>query len=389
MKKLILTAALFSIIYSFQAQINVVPVTSGELQIKNNTILYSLPKAVININVCVETEYFYAGPFHKYADKYLTIKNVETENSVTSEISGIKFSVSSEPDANSTYMIFNKDNNFNVGYCRNGVIKSFGFSESSDCSVIDDLILNIPQYHENGTVFTDLSVKRNFTNITDTTYKVVQIDSVFQKIPIYNKSITSKEFEQKAEEAANFIIKIRKNKFKLITGQFETEKPPKDLKYMVEELDKLEQEYMSLFIGKTIKIKNEFNFSYSPYDSLKTEKILLFNLSDELGITGAVSSDGEPVYLEITNHGVTSETDRFYNRQTELNDKEKKKGLYYRIPGYATVQVSSEGIVYAEQNMQIPQLGYTNYLPSKMFKNKKLKILFDENSGFIKTISNE
>jgi hypothetical protein len=91
----------------------------------------------------------------------------------------------------------------------------------------------------------------------------------------------------------------------------------------------------------------------------------------------------------MKSNAVISETDRFYNRQTELKDKDKTKGLYYRIPGYGTATITFLDHVYAEQIFLIPQYGYINYLPAKMFKNKNLKILFDENSGFVKTITNE
>lgn len=374
---------------SLIAQINVVPVTDSELQIKENSFIYSLPRVTININVTVETEYFFPGPYQKYADKYLTLKNTKPEASTTCLIKNIEITTITEPDPNATYIVFFKKNKFLLNYSYSNIIKSFGISDSYEFGQIDNKSLTIPSYLNDNVQFADMSVKRNFINITDTTYKVIQVDSIFQKIPVYNKVITSKEFEQKAEEAANYLIKIRKRKFKLMTGQFETETPPADVKTMINELEKLEEEYLALFIGKTVRIENKYNFKYTPGGNVKEEKIVMFYLSDEFGVVENEISDSEPIYCLLINHGVTSEITRFYNRQTELTKKDKNKGLFYRIPGYASIKIVHDDIQYAEQIIMVPQCGYINYLPSKLFKNKTLNIIFDENSGSVKTISNE
>ncbi|MDD3741184.1 MAG: DUF4831 family protein [Bacteroidales bacterium] len=374
---------------SLEAQINVVPVTDSELQIKKNSFIYALPRVTININVCVETEYFFPGPYQKYADKYLTLKNTGQEASVVSKIKNVEIKQITEPDPNATYIVFFKKNKFLVNYYNSNIIKSIGSSDSYEFGHIDNTTLTIPQYLTDDVVFSEMSIKRNFINITDTTYKVIEVDSVFQKIPVYNKVITSKEFEQKAEEAANYLIKIRKRKFKLMTGQFETETPIADVKSLIDELEKLEEEYLSLFIGKTVKIENVYNFKYTPLGNSKEEKIVMFYLSDEFGIVENEISNSEPVYCLLINRGNTAEIDRFYHRQTELAKKDKKKGLFYRIPGYASIKIVHDDIHYAEQIIMVPQCGYINYLPSKLFKNKALNIIFDENSGSVKTISNE
>jgi len=389
MKKLFVLIILVAFFSGLKAQINVIPATSTDAQIKKNTILYFLPRTVFNITVTVETEYFFPGPFSEYADKYLTIKNVETVEKVSSDIKSISIIPISEPDPNSAYLVFPKKNNFAISYSPSGVIKSFGSIDNaaSTCQVYSSV--NLPEFYNGDFSFTDLSVKRNFTDITDTTYKVVQFDSVFQKIPVYNKVITSKEYEQKAEEAANFIIKIRKRKFKLMTGQFDSETPPADVNAMIKELDELEKEYLALFIGKSITIENDYNSRFIPDINEKDSKLVLFYLSDSKGIVNEEIIDSEPVYCLLTNFGITAEADRFYNRQNQKKYKNKNKGLYYRMPGLGSIKIALGDVIYSEQRLLIPQFGYTNFLPSAIFKNKNLNIIFDENLGSVKTISNE
>jgi hypothetical protein len=167
-----------------------------------------------------------------------------------------------------------------------------------------------------------------------------------------------------------------------MTGQFDTDTPPKNVNMMIAELDSLEVQYLELFTGKTEKVINEYYFTIIPDASLTQQKIKIFTMDNADNTT-------EDVYLEITNNKQFELVNNFYNRQVKLAKKDKKKGLYYRIPGMGTIKLMVHGHVYAEESLIISQFGYLNYLPAKMFKNKKLNILFDENTGSIKTISNE
>jgi hypothetical protein len=389
MKKygLVVVLFLFATIQLF-SQIKVVPVTDKELQIKENAVVYFLPQKLINVRVDVETRYFIAGSFCKYAEKYLLLDDVSSNNYTYSEIVNIDFDESIVPDPKAGFFVL--EGNTNIQFDEKGIIIAYNDVTISKNRYEEYSFSNIPEYFNNGEIiFTDYSVKRNFTGVTDTTYKVIQLDSVFQKIPVYNTVITSKDYEQKAEEAANFIIKLRKNRFRLQTGQFETEKPPKDIKFLIEELDRLEKQYLELFIGKEIIVKNSFYATFKPKNSQKEDKVVLFYLSDELGICDKSNADTEPVYLKYKNCGVMSELDNFYVRQIEFKEKEKSKGLYYRIPGRGLFTLVYDGHEFAKQSFIIPQYGYLNNLPAKMFKNKKLKIIFDQETGSILRICNE
>ncbi len=310
---------------------------------------------------------------------------------VYSDILFVEFDDYSFVDPSAGFIILK--NNSDIQFDKRGVIATFNGSKSRKRLYIENNEMNIentPEYFDAKEVFyTDYSVKRNFTGITDTTYKVIELDSVFQKIPVYNTVITSKDFEQKAEEAANYIIKIRKRRFKLQSAQFESEKPPKNVDVLIKELDELEQQYLELFIGKEIAVTNTFNAVYKPQKGKSDDKVVLFYVSDELGISSEETNDSEPVYLIAHDCGNMKQLESFYNRQIDLTEKEKKKGLYYRIPGHGAFSVEFDGHQYAKQGFIIPQYGYLNHLPAKMFKNKDLKILFDVENGSIERISNE
>ena len=167
-----------------------------------------------------------------------------------------------------------------------------------------------------------------------------------------------------------------------MTGQFDTDAPPKNVDMMIAELDSLEIQYLELFTGKTERVVNEYYFTIIPDAGITQQKIKLFEMDNQ-------DDSSEDVFLEITNNNQYELISGFYNRQDKLAKKDKSKGLYYRIPGIGTIKLMVHGHVYAEETLVIPQFGYLNYLPAEMFKNKKLNIIFDEKTGSIKTISNE
>jgi len=391
MKKLIGITLLFSISLLSIAQIKVVPITDTILQLKKNAPVYFLPQKIVSVRVDVETRHFIPGPFSKFAEKYLLIDDAPIVETSISDIVGVEFNEISVVDPSAGYFILK--NEADIQFDKRGVIAVYNGRKAKKNLIIEDNeigYLNLPDYFDQDQIiFTDYSVKRNFTGITDTTYKVIELDSVFQKIPVYNTVITSKDFEQKAEEAANFIIKLRKRRFKLQTAQFDDQKPPKDLKEIIKQLDELEKQYLELFLGKEIVNKNTFYAVYKPKADKIDDKVLLFYISDESGISKDETPDSEPVYLKTHNCGVMSELTAFYNRQEDLNEKEKAKGLFYRIPGHGSFVVELDGHEYAKQVFTIPQYCIINNLPAKMFKNKHLKILFDIENGSIERISNE
>ena len=61
-------------------------------------------------------------------------------------------------------------------------------------------------------------------------------------------------------------------------------------------------------------------------------------------------------------------------------------GLYYRIPADVSVSVDFDDFTYYRSLMTIPQCGYLGHLPAEIFKNKNLKVAFDEKYGSIKAI---
>lgn len=381
MKKIV-NIVFFTLIFTnIFSQIQSYPIDDENLKLNQNSVCYYLPKTNLFVEIEVQTEYFIPGPFCHFSDKYLLIKNVNTDKKITSKITNVVISEYIVPDTKNCFIAIEKNYKYKLSLNNTGILSAYNIFDNQVDMYFPQITNTSENLNDNIPFFTDYTVKKNFIGKTDTTYKVVQVDSVFHKIPIYNQQITSKNFEQKAEEAANFIIKIRKRKFKLQIGQFETELPPANVPEMIKELDNLEQQYTELFVGKNIVVSNKFYFDYSP---TKTEEIIMFFLSEEKGIIPQIEKNAKPVILKIEDLKTTN------NIETKLKNSDKQKaGLYYRIPGMAMVSIIQNTTTISRQQIIMPQFGTLNFLPDKMFSSKTLKITFDTKNGSIKSIYNE
>ena len=368
--------------YSF-GQIQSFPLKSGGADIKQTPIFYYLPKTNIKIEIEVTTDYFIPGPYCDFADKYLFVKNVKTSKKSTSRITKVVFSEYTIPDNDNAFFAVEKNYDYKLSLNNIGILSGYNVA-SNNSNQINFLQTNNQNNELDETMpfFTNNSVKSNFSLLKDTTYKVILVDSVFQKIPVFNKQITSKNLEQKAEEAANYILLIREWKFNLNSGQFDTDIPPTNVPEMIKKFDDMEQDYIELFVGKKLSVTNIFSYDYSPE---KEEELPIFYLSDEKGLLTKLEKNAKPVILKIENLKTTEALEKL---SKSIDTQKQKVGLYYRNPEIAMVSIVFNNSIISQKQIVLPQLGFINFLPQKMFENKNLKIHFDDKSGAVRNISN-
>ena len=378
-------SVIFLLLFSYSfGQIQSFQLKSGSSEIKQTPIFYYLPKTNIKIEVEVTTDYFIPGPYCDFADKYLFIKNVKTSRKSTSSITNVVLNEYTIPDNDNAFFAIEKNYDYKLSLNNIGILSGYNvaFNNSNTTNFLQTNNQNT-ELDETIPFFTNYSVKSNFSLLTDTTYKVILVDSVFQKIPVFNKQITSKSLEQKAEEAANYILLIREWKFNLKSGQFDTDIPPTNVPEMLKQLDDLEQNYIELFVGKKVSVTNNFSYDYSPE---KEEELPIFYLSDEKGLLNKLEKNAKPVILKIENMKTTETLEKL---SKSIDTQKQKVGLYYRNPEIAMVSIIFNNSIISQKQIILPQFGFINFLPQKMFENKNIKIYFDDKSGAVRNISNE
>lgn len=317
---------------------------------ERNTYVYSLPRTVVNIEVEIQKAIFIPGPYHEYAARYLGLKGVGHDDDESWNIRKIKLFASVEPDPDHFYAA-NTEGDFRKLNEELDLLSQSGQIILPGGFVINGPVtteIDIPEEHE--IYFEDLSVKRNLVVEKETSYKRIFRDSVYVQMPVEKKYLVQKKPVQKAEEAANFIIKLRKRRFKLLTGQHEGDIPDEAIEAVIDELNQTEQEYLELFTGRTIYKTETFHFDYLPVSEKTTDQKILFKLSGNEGIFDAMSPKGKPVVLEIECLDLTQNL-------KVLPSPEAGNTLYYRQPDLARIIISFDNTRVCENKLTIYQYG--------------------------------
>lgn len=319
-------------------------------------IIYALPKTNINFMIEAVRTDIVPGPYHDYAEKYIGISDVHHSQSSQWEITNIDINSFNDIDA-SAYYVLNPTGKFNVNIDK--LIKN---------EIVFPINSIVKNEYENqfyggnndaqGVVFKDLSVTKYIGEEKVTYYKRVQKDSVFAKVPVVKTQSVHKTFEDKAEEAASFIFMIREKRFELLSGMADYYPDGKALEVALAELNRLENEYLDLFIGKTYQSSYNANFEFSPTIEQLNQPNILFRFSDDKGILPANDLSGRPIIIELEKLNNSKDLS-----QINVNNPNEHNNLYYRLPELTKISVFDSNALLANRKIKIYQFGNTILLP--------------------------
>lgn len=249
----------------------------GESLPQTNGFYYMLPKTVFKIDVTVTRTNEIKGYYADYAEKLLGLNNVITANKSSFKLADVRISTFEVPDTSSVY-----------------------FAELSKNQRKNDFLSKIYQKDDTSsqlvfsrnysTVSTQLpDFFRNYSELTyveeEDSYVVKQlVDSIMTEVPVNTTKKVTKTVEQKAKEAADFIIQIRKDRYDLTAGAQEVAYGREALELMISELNKWEKNYTDLFTGITVEEDLHYVVFVSP-DAENNLDVPLFSLSSTNGFS--------------------------------------------------------------------------------------------------------
>jgi hypothetical protein len=384
---IILVIIAFSLIHhGGYGQINVYRIDKNTVSTGKEGMYYALPRTVIKVNVTVDRIENYKGPYSEYALKFLGLKNVVAANSVEYVINNIKVTTSAEPDPDQYYFV-----EFGQKLSKGEKAGLFSLTESGlivgtmpeeidtvrEVRIIKD---EEPPLISEKDVFPEIfkySSDVSFVEKIDTIIRKVNIDTMTMERQYLKKTVIEKSPEQKAKEAADFISKIKDNRFNLISGFQEVNYNKETLEYMDAQLKTLEKEYMKLFTGISIHKKLEFSFVYTPNPNQVNAQMPVFKYNKTKGIVDLDEPGGKVVTVKIQRSGTTSSLSG-YLKNTPVDDK-KNHGFFYRIPELAKVTVKLDENLQDETQCLVSQLGVVTFLPVD-----KWKVSFYKETGGLK-----
>jgi len=325
---------------------------SSGAKISDNSIVYALPQTNLVITIEATKTITKKGIYAEFADKYLHIKNVPTGDSQKWTITNTKIDTQMDADPLSYYTVTyktypdNLDKLFSIS--EKGIILDFANSWKS---IIKKNLNN----EKSDSIFDPELVKPVSEEKIDTFYKNIITDSTFRRIPIIKKQILAKTIEDEANETANLILKIRKSRIKLIRGKLDYPPDGEALKVNLEELNKLENMYLSMFCGMKFQEKRTYTYYVTPKKDQLTADLCYF--SADKGIQTQPLPGNRLLTLQL-------------NKLSEVNSPNVIPGkklniLYFRVPLTVNAVLKLSNDILVSKILQVYQFGFIQELPIK------------------------
>lgn len=331
-------------------------------------VVYALPRTVVRVNVSAVKETFQPGPYCDYAEQMLGIKDVRKKAETRWIVDDIKIETYSEADPDQVHKAMGDAASL-LSLSENGCITGINASSAEEI-------------HEK--IKTNRVGQRN-------TFDQGDEFSYFTDSPFYTPGDSTNNFrpvrvstEQKIAEAAKRVLDSRRFQYDIAAGMMDEFHPDGEAyKVSLKELKKTEEDYLSLFVGKSDYQKGEFSFDYVPGKSPGKAEVI-FRISEENGIVPPADLSGKPVMIEF-------ETDKnlvqkYADGAKSENPNAGESGIFYRMPGQATIKIINDLNVVATARATIAQFGEVAPVPEDLLYGDYVLQFYSE-TGAIKSIS--
>lgn len=338
------------------------------IRVYTEGIAYALPRTGIRIYVKATRESFQPGPFAAYAEQLLGIKDAKNKASVKWSIEDVKMKTFSEPDPNQVYKAMGEAASL-VNLTPEGCLAGINTAEK-----VEEV-----RSSKTNRFFSDIEKADNFSfaNINDS--------------PLYTPGDSTNNFrpvrigpDQKAAEAASRILEARRIQYDIAAGMMDEFHPDgKSYKVSLEELKKIEEEYLSLFTGRTAYKSQSFSFDFVPTPSTEKGEVV-FRFSDENGVVPASDLSGKPVMMKVK---PLIELNRKYEGMVASeNPAAGESGVYYRMPGMVEIEINYELKTVATLRTLLAQFGVVAPLPEDLLMGE-YSIEIHPETGAVKSVS--
>jgi len=364
MKKLTLiaTALLITSLAGFaqkkgeKAAVTIVPL-GDTVTITDKALIYALPMTVFEIEVTLERTVEKPGPYASFSTNLLGVSDFIKAEREEWTIGSVEMKPLFEVDPAEYYILKS-----------NTPIVSNSLVLSNQGLIVDinsgSLINRRGSDYDFGVSdlrYNDLGANRYSSVQSDTAYRVVKVDSAFLRIPYLVEKKKLLTTEQLAELAARTLLELREGRHLILTGEA-TVFPQNDA--AINEINRLEKEYMSLFIGKTWSETVKFKIYYTPDKNESLEKKVLFRLSEERGMVESGGNTGTPVTIALVPTGKTKPL--YASSGIQLVTSAVPAGLTYRIPEVAEVTIQHGNSTLLKTRAIVYQLGQKVLIPENI-----------------------
>lgn len=301
-------------------------------------VTYALPNTVFTVKVSVVQEQFFAGPYAPYAKQFLNL-DVAEEDAVSCTVVEAEIITRTEADSKALYTT-DAENATLLALSAQGLVALQNKAEAS--SVPWRFQPPVRPGFEGGIT----SPLRDETRIT---YKILETADGEVQIPVEHKAKQAKSLEDKAAEAAEMILSLRRDRLNIISGNTDASYSGEAMGAALRELDRIEAEYLALFRGRSVPRRIEAAFDVIPDPGQNMHRYLAFRLTGEGPVSDGVK--GVPYYLEL------EPEEMVFPAEQDKKAKAKDNGIRYRIPAVCKVKFTRDGVRLMETRQAVYQLG--------------------------------
>ncbi len=313
-------------------------------------ITYSLPKTTISLEVEAVQESFYAGPYARFAEKYLGIKP-RLKDETTVQLTELRATPLVEADHSCRYSFMAVKGKLSPSVFR---LSSEGLVTFADAKFADESVWRFPV--ENQGDFSGKGVSSNLTSESTTLYRNEKKESAYNKVSVQQSMVVEKTLEQKAAETARMILQLRDQRLRIVTGDTDATYSGEAMGAAINELSRLEEEYMTLFTGYSEYQTQTMRFDVIPEAGRENQMYVAFRVSDVNGLAPADEVGGKPVVMEII-------PQKFMQVPAGEPTKSKEGAIQYRIPAICTVKIKNGADLLLQARMPVYQLGQESSVP--------------------------
>ncbi len=287
---------------------------------KNEHFVYFLPKTAIKVIVTVNKNQEIKGIYSDYAEKLLGVSNVFTQSRTYYTISKIEVQDFQIPDTKYQFLVELSKKQVQSDFYYQVLLKNQNFKNDSK-PYINDTSDPIPFFLK---YYSDVKLQEKEESYVETRI----VDGVLTQVPVSKTKTITKSLDQQAQEAADFISKIRKDRYNVFTASHEVAFTKESLEYMISNLDQLEKNYLELFTGTTLVQSEKYEIMIMPED-LSNLDLPVFSFSENDGLVPVDLKNKDQIY---TIHLTPQVPIQQINKQESYWSKESspKKGYQYR-----------------------------------------------------------
>ena len=333
-------------------------------------ITYTLPRTGVRVHVKAVKETFTPGPYAAYAEQLLGITDAKNRASVQWEIEDVAIETFSEPDPDQVYKALGEAA-FLVDLTPQGCLAGVNteITKEALAQVKTNTFVSAPEYDDGF----------RFANFNDTPlYTPGDSTNNFRPVRVSN--------DVKAAEAANRILNSRLTQYDMAAGLMDEFHPDgAAYKVSLKELKTIEENYLSLFVGRTSYKHQTFSFDFVPGSSAEKGEVI-FRFSDEKGVVPASDLSAKPVMLKVEPEG------NLIKKYTSLaksdNPSAGESGVYYRMPAMANISIIYELNTIATARATVAQFGVVAPVPEVLLYGE-YAIKIHTETGAIESVSHK